>query len=685
MPRSPIFKRFLIGLVLIGVLFGALPPLTRWIIRRSVYSTIQSFEKKTGLKVEVGEMDFPDYHTLKVCRLAVLKTDSQPGISEVTDTLMEIRGVEAQLNYIGWFHRQPLDELHVDSLRMNVHWDTGGLNYNPLERYFRTTGSGRTSGDSNAQISWLRFVRRKLVQWPEVTIKHLEIGMRNTYREWIPERRRYRLKEEMMRLNKGRLEYRKHQGLQLQGEIRGEISAAGDTTQFLLSGQIDPDVHRLTMNLLMNRSFRIPFIARWTGTEIGFRGIDLTIDEAEQDSLGEHLDLQAHVHDLMVVSEAVAASKIQGIGFSARLKTDLSPDSIRIYPQTCFQIGQIKIYLQGLIRNLRQQPDLSLQARLDSIAFDDFFSSVPPVFMSRLEGIRLQGWMRYTLGLKLNLAKPDSVAIIPEPFFSSDFRLIRLSDSIDMAKYRGTFEHRIVTEAGNDSIFMIGPENPYYTPLDSLPQPLIHAVLLSEDGSYFTNNGFNLLQIERSLAENVREKRFIRGASTLSMQMVKNLFLSREKTFSRKFQEMILTWLINRENLLDEQKNKERHKKRGLEIYFNIAEWGPDVYGIGRACEFYFRKKPTALTPRESAFLATILPNPKKYERYFLRGDLRKSKKNYMDFLLRRLEEQGILPQGEAMNASNVSLIFSGEAKPWIIQAAYQDSNFTDTDEEIRF
>jgi membrane peptidoglycan carboxypeptidase len=257
---------------------------------------------------------------------------------------------------------------------------------------------------------------------------------------------------------------------------------------------------------------------------------------------------------------------------------------------------------------------------------------------------------------------------------SKDFRVITLGDSINVKKLRDDFEHTFVTEHGNDSTLIVGKDNPYYVPYDSIPKHLIYAVLLSEDGSFFRNDGFNILQIERSIADNIRQKQFIRGASTVSMQWVKNIFLSREKTLSRKFQELILTWLINKERMLDEQRDKERHKKRLLEIYLNIIEWGPDIYGIGRASEYYFNKRPSALTVSESTFLATIIPNPKKYERYFFQGQLRKSKKNYMALLARMMAGQQIISHAESLEAEDEAFIISGEAIHRIRQATRGDT-----------
>ncbi len=149
--------------------------------------------------------------------------------------------------------------------------------------------------------------------------------------------------------------------------------------------------------------------------------------------------------------------------------------------------------------------------------------------------------------------------------------------------------------------------SPNYTHLRDIPPHLIYAVLTSEDGSFFYHKGFNEEAFAKSLAENIRKKRFARGASTISMQLVRNVFLSKNKTLSRKFEEMLLTWMLENSHVVS--------KQRMLEVYFNIIEWGPNIYGIKQAAKFYFDKKPSQLTLQESIFLAAIIPSP-KYFRY---------------------------------------------------------------------
>jgi membrane peptidoglycan carboxypeptidase len=144
-----------------------------------------------------------------------------------------------------------------------------------------------------------------------------------------------------------------------------------------------------------------------------------------------------------------------------------------------------------------------------------------------------------------------------------------------------------------------------FTPIDAMSPYLRNAILTSEDPSFYGHKGFVMESIRQSIAQNYVTKKFARGASTISMQLVKNIFLSRKKTLTRKFEEMMLVWMIENLHLTG--------KQRLFEVYLNIIEWGPGVYGAGEAARFYFKKPPAELTLSEAIFMASIIPRPKGF------------------------------------------------------------------------
>jgi monofunctional biosynthetic peptidoglycan transglycosylase len=139
--------------------------------------------------------------------------------------------------------------------------------------------------------------------------------------------------------------------------------------------------------------------------------------------------------------------------------------------------------------------------------------------------------------------------------------------------------------------------------LEEISERILQAVIMAEDASFYTHHGFDLYEIKESIRKNWERRRFARGASTITQQLAKNLFLSTEKSLNRKLKEAILTYRIE----------KALRKRRILEIYLNVIEWGEDIYGIEAAARIYFGKRASALDAAEAALLAAMIPNPRRF------------------------------------------------------------------------
>jgi monofunctional glycosyltransferase len=142
-----------------------------------------------------------------------------------------------------------------------------------------------------------------------------------------------------------------------------------------------------------------------------------------------------------------------------------------------------------------------------------------------------------------------------------------------------------------------------WVPYDRISPNLIRAVVVSEDAKFWRHHGFDLAEMKNAARTNIEKKHFKFGASTISQQLVKNLYLRPSKNVFRKTAEAILTWRLER----------TLSKKRILEIYLNVIEWGDGVFGIGQAARHYFGKTADALTPDEASRLAVVLPSPRRY------------------------------------------------------------------------
>jgi hypothetical protein len=231
----------------------------------------------------------------------------------------------------------------------------------------------------------------------------------------------------------------------------------------------------------------------------------------------------------------------------------------------------------------------------------DLFDSFPAGLFDSLTGIEVAGKLNYRLNVALNAAHPDDV-IFDSRLDKQDFRVIRYGKT-DFSKLNSTFVYTPYEYGKPMPSRVIGPQNPYFTPLSDISPNLQYAVMTAEDPSFYSNHGFVEESFRKSLATDFKEKKFKRGGSTISMQLVKNAFLSREKTIARKAEEILIVWLIENDQIMT--------KDRMLEVYFNIIEWGNDVYGIGEASRYYFNKSPGELTIGEAIYLASIVPHPK--------------------------------------------------------------------------
>ncbi len=157
-------------------------------------------------------------------------------------------------------------------------------------------------------------------------------------------------------------------------------------------------------------------------------------------------------------------------------------------------------------------------------------------------------------------------------------------------------------------------KDPNYVRLRDISQNARNAAIVSEDGAFYSHHGFDWDELHKSIDKNMAEKTYARGGSTITQQLAKNVYLSGEKSVFRKIKEAMITVQI--EKLLT--------KDEILEKYLNVVEYGDKLYGIKPATNFYFHKSPAELTPAEGAFLAFLLPNPKKYSQSFRQKQLTK-------------------------------------------------------------
>ncbi|HEV7477194.1 MAG TPA: monofunctional biosynthetic peptidoglycan transglycosylase [Burkholderiales bacterium] len=144
-----------------------------------------------------------------------------------------------------------------------------------------------------------------------------------------------------------------------------------------------------------------------------------------------------------------------------------------------------------------------------------------------------------------------------------------------------------------------------WVPYARISVQLKRAVVAAEDAKFLDHEGFDWEAIQKAMTKNEQRGKVVAGASTISQQVAKNLFLSGERSWLRKGQEAIITWMMER----------TLSKRRILELYLNVAEWGEGVFGAEAAARYHFGVPASALGTEQAAYLAAVLPSPRRYER----------------------------------------------------------------------
>jgi len=145
--------------------------------------------------------------------------------------------------------------------------------------------------------------------------------------------------------------------------------------------------------------------------------------------------------------------------------------------------------------------------------------------------------------------------------------------------------------------------NQIWVPLSNISPYLLKAVLIGEDDKFWIHEGFDYEAIQKAIEKDIKAGKFKFGGSTISQQLARNLYLSLAKNPLRKMREAIITWRMER----------VLSKRRILELYLNVVEWGDGIFGVEAASKYYYGKPSSELTPQEAARLAAVLPNPRRY------------------------------------------------------------------------
>lgn len=316
------------------------------------------------------------------------------------------------------------------------------------------------------------------------------------------------------------------------------------------------------------------------------------------------------VHDLAFESERLARTPVGPISFTARGQGTWTPARRELSDLKGEVVsGDTRVLVTGALAWPTDGYHVELRAELPKTPCQSVFSTVPAGLLDDLASVRLTGDIAAKLEVLVDAANLDETKLDFD--FQDKCRFVSLPEAMTTQRFAGAFTHRVLEPDGTMFELETGPGTAAWTPIELISPFMIQAVVAHEDGRFFRHRGFAETEIGAALARNLKAKAFKFGASTITMQLVKNVFLHRDKLLSRKFQEALIVWWLE----------QQVDKKWIMELYLNVIEYGTGIYGIRNAALHYFGTLPIQLSPAQAAFLATILPSPKAYDEQYARGE----------------------------------------------------------------
>jgi hypothetical protein len=327
-----------------------------------------------------------------------------------------------------------------------------------------------------------------------------------------------------------------------------------------------------------------------------------------------------------LMSPRIAPEPIHDIGIAVEGEGHWIPQQRRLVLETAsIRSGPAAMHAEGTFQWTGGHYLVAATAILPPTRCGDAVAAVPADLLGEVAGFSWEGEMAGKLVVHVDSTNLDDTKL--DIRLANSCRFMNVPAVADLRRFRDIFVHEVQEPDGTVFEMSTGPGTHNWQPIRSVSPFLVHAVLAHEDASFFRHAGFAPWAIEEALKRNLKSGRYVVGASTITMQLAKNLFLRREKNLARKVQEVLLTWWL--ESALE--------KKEILELYLNVIEYGPSVYGIRNAALHYFGRAPSELSAAEGAYLATILPNPKRHADEHTSGTLRESTAAKMKRLLKHM------------------------------------------------
>jgi hypothetical protein len=423
-------------------------------------------------------------------------------------------------------------------------------------------------------------------------------------------------------------------------------------------GEKEEKFNVLSYSITPERHFKLPLIDSKLGLHLGFDSLRFAVNGNNRSASSIDLTLQSTLYGVNARHKKLADTTIHIDSTSFLISSQLSSDSASIIAPSYFSVNLLKFPFKLSIPAL-SKPEYSFSINTGVFPARNIFESIPNGLFETTEKIKVAGDVNFHLNFDIDFNQPDSLHFIAklEPI---SFQLIN-PGNVDFARLNHNFTHYIKLNDSINKAIHIDSSSHQFRPLHQISPYLIDAVIISEDGGFYYHKGFDAEGFSVALARNIKDRRLARGGSTITMQLVKNLYLNRQKNLVRKAEEAIVVWIIETQKLVS--------KKRILEIYLNIIDWGPNINGIDEAARYYFNKEPIDIELNEAIFLTGIIPQPARFMSYFdCDQNLKEYMQDYYNFIGSTMLQRSMITEEELLglqpsvniNGSAQDLLSSG-------------------------
>jgi hypothetical protein len=403
-----------------------------------------------------------------------------------------------------------------------------------------------------------------------------------------------------------------------QGSVERLWSLSGRVRRDLTEGALDLEMEAFELGRVPEVLARLPVVDSEEATVGG--NVSLEFGEGRA-----HIEGDVALAGVNVRHDLLARQVVRDVGFDLEFEAELDPSRSHLEVQRArFHRKGVVLEVDGALTHPPQREGRSyrVHARMPPLECQKVLDAIPAELVPSLQGFALDGDFDLDLSADIDFANLDDLSIGGRVGIWSCI-VRRVPARVSAARLASGFTHRVTMRDGRERMVRLAPGSGSFSSLSQISPHMVAAVLTTEDGGFYSHRGFLPQQLEEALRRNLKAGRVRLGASTISMQMVKNVLLSHERTLSRKLQEMFLTWTVER----------SLTKDRIMEIYLNVVELAPGIYGVTQASQHYFGKHPKELNPLEAAYLALMLPSPVRRHAHYCRGEISER----FDIKLRRI------------------------------------------------